>query len=139
MNALDPASAAWLADAILLLHAGVVAFVVGSLPLILLGGWRDWGWVRNRAFRLTHLALIAFIVAQTWLGQLCPLTIWEQDLRRIAGQATHDAGFIEHWLGRLLFFEAPWWVFVAAYTAFGAMVALAWWWVRPRRPSERTT
>lgn len=140
MDTLDPALAAALADAILALHSGIVAFVVGSLPLILLGGWLGWRWVRNRAFRLTHLALIAFIVVQTWLGQLCPLTIWEQDLRRIAGQATHGQSFIEHWLSRLLFFEAPWWVFVTAYTVFGMLVALAWWWVRPRprRSGSRT-
>lgn len=131
---LSPLAAAALADAILVLHAGIVAFVVAGLPLILLGGWRGWGWVRNRAFRLVHLGLIAFVAAQAWLGELCPLTVWEQDLRRVAGQAVHAQSFIEHWLSRLLFFEAPWWVFVAVYTVFGALVAAAWRWVPPRLP-----
>lgn len=133
MDRLDPATAGLLADAILVLHVAVVAFVVGGLLLILLGGALRWRWVRRPGFRWTHLALVGFIVAQTWLGELCPLTTWEQDLRGAAGQVTHDQGFIEFWLGRLIFLEAPWWAFVAAYTLFGALVAASWWWVRPER------
>ncbi len=137
MTALSPKLAAALADAILALHAGIVLFVVAALPLIFLGGRRGWDWVRHRGFRLTHLALITFIVAQTWLGRLCPLTVWEQDLRRIAGQSVHQQSFIEHWLSRLLFFEAPWWLFVFAYTVFAALVLLAWHRVPPRRRRAR--
>lgn len=134
MTALQPHTAGLLADAILVLHVVVVAFVVGGLVLILIGGASGWRWVHHRGFRWTHLALVGFIVAQTWLGELCPLTIWEQDLRDAAGRSTHDQGFIEYWLARLIFFQAPWWVFVAAYTGFGALVAGAWWWVRPGHP-----
>lgn len=130
-NAISPATAAQLADALLALHVGIVLFVVGLLPLVLLGGALGWRWVRHFGLRLTHLGLMAFIAAQAWLGQLCPLTVWEQDLRRIAGQASYGESFIEHWLSRLLFWDAPWWVFVAAYTAFAVWVALAWRWVRP--------
>ncbi len=110
-----------------------MVFVVGLLPLILIGGALRWRWVRHFGLRLTHLALMVFIAAQAWLGQLCPLTIWEQALRRTAGQGSYGESFIEHWLSRLLYWEAPWWVFVAAYTAFAVMVGVAWWWVRPRR------
>lgn len=128
---MSPTTAQWLADALLALHVGVVLFVVGLLPLVLAGGALGWRWVRHRGLRLTHLGLIVFIAAQAWLGQLCPLTVWEQDLRRIAGQGAYTQSFIEHWLSRVLYWEAPWWVFVAAYTAFAALVALAWRWVRP--------
>jgi hypothetical protein len=107
--------------------------VVGLLPLVLAGGVLGWRWVRHRGLRLTHLGLIVFIAAQAWLGRLCPLTVWEQDLRRIAGQGVYTESFIELWLSRLLYWEAPWWVFVAAYSAFAVLVALAWWWVRPAR------
>lgn len=121
-----------LADAILLLHVAVVAFVVGGEALFLLGGWRGWRWVRHRGLRLLHLTLMAFIALQSWLGQLCPLTVWEQALRRSAGEATHTRGFIEHWLARLLYVEAPWWAFVAGYSAFALLVAATWRWVPPR-------
>lgn len=83
----NPATAAGLADALLALHVGVVVFVVGLRPLVLVGGARGWRWVRHRGLRLTHLGLMGFICAQALLGQLCPLTVWEQDLRRLAGQA----------------------------------------------------
>lgn len=130
---MNPTLAALLADALLALHVGVVLFVVGLLPLVLLGGLRGWAWVRRFRLRLTHLLLMVFIAAQAWLGQLCPLTVWEQDLRRIAGEGSYRESFIEHWLSRLLYWEAPWWVFVAAYTGFALLVGLAWWWVRPKR------
>lgn len=120
------------ADLILLLHAGVVAFVVLGQALILLGGALRWRWVRNRAFRLAHLATIALVVVQTWLGALCPLTILEQRYRTLAGAGVYSESFVEHWLGRAIFYDAPWWVFVVAYSAFGALVAASWWMVRPR-------
>ena len=63
------------ADLILVLHTLFVAFVVLSLPAILLGGVLAWPWVRNRCFRLLHLAAIAFVVVQSWLGMICPLTL----------------------------------------------------------------
>lgn len=132
-NAISPATAALLADALLALHVGIVLFVVGLLPLVLLGGALGWRWVRHFGLRITHLGLMVFIAAQAWLGQLCPLTVWEQDLRRAAGQDSYRESFIAHGLSKLLYWEAPWWVFVAAYTAFAAGVALAWWWVRPER------
>jgi Protein of Unknown function (DUF2784) len=129
---INPTTAKLLADALLALHLSVVLFVVGLLPLVLMGGARGWRWVRRRGLRLTHLGLMAFITAQTWLGQLCPLTVWEQDLRRLDGQGSYTQSFIEHWLSRLLYWTAPWWAFVAAYTGFAVLVAVAWWWVPPK-------
>lgn len=123
--------AALLADALLVLHAGIVVFVVGLLPLVLLGGWHDWRWVRHRGLRLLHLSVIAGVTVQSWLGQHCPLTLWEQELRHQAGQARHAESFIAYWIGRLLYWELSWWVFVGAYTVFAVLVALAWWLVRP--------
>lgn len=128
-------SAALLADAILVLHVGIVVFVVLGSLAILVGGPAGWGWVRNRAFRIGHLALMAFIALQAWLGRLCPLTEWEQALRIRAGQDAYGESFIEHWLSRLLYFDLPWWTFVAAYSALALLLALCWrWWPpRPRR------
>ena len=127
---------ALLADAILVLHLAVVLFVVGGQALVIAGGLRGWGWVRRRSFRIAHLAVIGFVVVQTWLGQHCPLTVWEQALRRAAGQAAYGESFIEHWVSRILFYQAPWPVFVATYTLFAALVLASWrWW--PPRPRRR--
>ena len=116
-----------LADAVLVLHLGVVCFVVGGLAAILVGNWRHWHWVNAAGFRYAHLIAIAFVVAQSWLGLTCPLTTLEAWLRVQAGGTAHGQGFIEHWVQRVLFYSAPGWVFGVLYTAFGALVALAWW------------
>ena len=130
---LSPSLAIALADALLVLHVGIVVFVVLGAALIVFGALRGWTWIRGFAWRLAHLLLMAFIALQAWLGALCPLTVWEQALRRMAGQPAYAGSFVEHWLSRLIFYRAPWWVFVAAYTAFAALVVALWVLVRPRR------
>ncbi len=122
-----------LADAVLSLHALFVLFVVGGQVLVLLGGWRGWDWVRRLWFRLLHLAAIAVVVAQAWLGVLCPLTTLEMWLRRQAGEAGYEGSFIQHWLQYLLYYTAPPWVFIVAYTLFGLLVLASWFLVPPRR------
>lgn len=126
-----------LADAVLVLHLGIVVFVVGALVLIVLGNRRGWRWVNDLRFRLAHLAAIGVVVVQSWLGATCPLTTLESWLRVQAGAAGYGSGFIEHWVTRLLFWDAPPWVFGLAYTVFGLLVALAWWRHPPRRGGAR--
>jgi len=121
------------ADLVLILHAAFVLFVVGGLVAVLVGAIRGWAWVRNRAFRIGHLGAIAFVVLESWWGATCPLTLLEQSLREQAGDATYAGAFLAHWVERALFYRAPEIVFVIAYSLFGALVALAWWKVPPRR------
>lgn len=122
-----------LADVVLLLHFAVVLFVVGGLLLVIAGNRLHWRWVNALAFRLVHLAAIVVVVAQAWLGQACPLTTLEMWLRRQAGEAAYGASFIEHWVQRLLYYEAPSWVFTLAYSLFALGVLAAWWHFPPRR------
>lgn len=130
---MDSSSAYLLAaDAVLLAHALFVAFVVFGLVLILAGGSLRWEWVRNPWFRLFHIAAIGVVVIQSWLAVICPLTILEMAFRQRAGDTAYPGSFIGHWLETLLYYEAPAWVFVLCYTAFGALVAMSWFWVRPR-------
>jgi hypothetical protein len=120
----------FLADAVLTLHFGIVLFVVGGLLLVLVGNVLSWPWVNTWWFRLTHIAAIVFIIVQTWLGQLCPLTTLESWLRIQAGSRPYTKSFIEHWLQQLIFYEAP---VSLVYTVFGALVVLAWWLFPPSR------
>jgi hypothetical protein len=122
-----------LADAVLVLHTAIVLFVVGGLVLVVLGNALGWRWVNRWWFRLLHLGTIAVVVAESWLGLECPLTTLEAWLRAQAGTAAHGQGFIEFWLQRLLFYSAPAWVFMLAYSVFFALVVLAWWRWPPRR------
>lgn len=126
---------AWrlLADAVLVLHVGVVLFVVLGLPLIWLGNACGWRFVNARWLRLAHLAAIGVVAAQAWLGIVCPLTTLEMGLRLRAHGAIYEGSFIEHWLQRLLYWDLPSWVFVLGYTLFALLVAGSWIVFPPRR------
>jgi hypothetical protein len=134
----DPWYYRLLADGVLVLHAGLVVFVVGGLPLILLGAARKWLWVKNFWFRVLHLAAIVSVMLEAWLDIVCPLTTFEQWLRGRAGQRVYEGDFIGHWLGKLLFYEAPPWVFVAVYSVFALLVTYSWIFVRPAPPGTGT-
>jgi hypothetical protein len=121
-----------LADAVLLVHFGVVVFVVGGLVLVVAGNLLQWRWVNDGWFRVAHVLAIGFVVLQAWLGKVCPLTTLESWLRARAGLRGYRQSFIEHWVQRLLYYEAPFWVFALAYTAFGLLVLWAWWYFPPR-------
>jgi hypothetical protein len=123
----------WLADLVLVVHLGVVVFVIVGLLVIVIGNLRGWRWINHWGFRAAHLAAIAIVVLQSWLGMMCPLTLLESWLRARAGGAGYEAAFIEYWVGRVLFHEAPTWMFTTGYTAFGLAVVIAWWYFPPRR------
>ena len=121
-----------LADLVLTVHVLVVVFVVVGLLSVITGNLLGWRWVNNPLFRLLHLAIIAIVVAEAWLGIVCPLTTLERWLRAQAGLGGYSAGFIEYWLQRLLYYQAPDWVFTLVYTAFGSLVVASWWLFPPR-------
>jgi Protein of Unknown function (DUF2784) len=127
-----------LANAVLVLHVAYVLFVVLGLLLIVVGGFLKWAWVRNRWFRVLHLVAIGYVVAESWLGITCPLTTLELWLRRLAGQVAYNGDFIAYWLRKILFFQAPPWVFTVCYTAFAGLV-LATWLFFPPRSSKPTS
>ena len=81
-------TARWLADAVLLLHGLFIVFVlIGAL------GVARWPWLA-----WLHLAAVAWAVYVAAAGRICPLTPIENALRRAAGEAGYDGGFIEHYL-----------------------------------------
>ena len=121
------------ADAVLVVHAAFVAFVVLG-QLYVMAGWAlGWASVRNRRFRLLHLAAIGVGVLQAWLGLVCPLTLLEFHLRGGETGWAQGQSFIGYWLSRLLYYQAPPWVFTTVYTLFGALVLLCYFGCPPRR------
>lgn len=126
-----------LADALLIIHVLFVVFVVFGLFAIYLGYYLGWLWVRNRIFRIVHLIAIGIVVVQSWIGVICPLTVWEMALREKAGAEVYTGSFIQHWLQDLLYYSAPEWVFVVLYTGFGGLVLLSWFLVRPNQMSGK--
>ena len=128
----------FLANAVLVLHVAIVLFIVGGLVLVVAGNVLHWHWVNDLRFRLSHLAAIGFVVAETWLGWTCPLTTLEMYLRSLADTPTYAGGFIEYWLQRFLYYSAPPWVFLLAYSIFGLLVLASWWYFPPsKRGSDK--
>jgi len=122
-----------LADAIVVVHMSIMLFITAGLPLIYVGVARRWAWVREWRWRALHLGAIAFVAAESLIGIVCPLTLWEDAVR---GRQSQE-GFIERWVDSILFYDLPTWVFTVAYTIFAVLVAATWFLVPPIRRSRR--
>lgn len=120
-----------IADGILVMHFLFIAFVLLGQAGIVIGGVRHWAWVRQRGFRLVHLAAITFIVLQSWAGMLCPLTAWENSFRRAEGETAYTGTFVSHWIGKLVYHDFPQWLFMIVYTLFGLVALASWFVVKP--------
>jgi hypothetical protein len=104
------------ADALLVLHFGIVVFIVGGLVLTWTGAALGWHWIRNRGFRYAHLGAIGFVAAEAILGVACPLTVWEDMLRG----GVRAESFVGRWVRYFLYYDAPEWVFTVVYVAWAA-------------------
>lgn len=120
---------AFLADALLVVHFALAAFITGGLLLVWFGAAAGWRWVRNPWFRYLHLAAILFVAAEALLGYACPLTLWEDLLR--GGVQPHS--FVGRWVYRLLYYRAPEWVFATAYALWALATLVTLRLVPPRR------
>lgn len=76
------------ADLVLILHLGFIVFVV-------LGGFLI---VRFRWVVLVHVPAAAWGTFVELTGRICPLTTWENALRRSAGESGYADSFIEHYI-----------------------------------------
>lgn len=109
-----------MADALLVLHFLIAGFIVAGLILVWIGALARWSWVRNPWFRYLHLAAIAFVAAEALLGFACPLTVWEDLLRG----GVRPESFVGRWVHRLLYYQAPEWLFTALYAAWAVATIL---------------
>lgn len=86
-----------LANLTLLLHLGFVLFVSLGAALV---------FFRPR-LAILHLPCVIYGAAIELVGWICPLTPFEQRMRILAGQNGYAGGFIEHYIGGLLY-PADW-------------------------------
>jgi hypothetical protein len=117
------------ADALLVIHFLIAGFIVAGLILVWIGALAGWAWIRNPWFRYLHVAAIAFVAAEALLGHTCPLTLWEDLLR---GGARPES-FVGRWVYRLLYYDAPEWIFTTLYAAWAAAALVTSWLVPIRR------
>ena len=84
----------FLADLVMVLH---FAFIL----LVVFGGLLALRW---QGFALLHLpAVLWALFLELKPGTLCPLTPLEQSLRLLAGESAYKGGFIEHYLGPIIY------------------------------------
>jgi hypothetical protein len=123
------AGARLIADALLVVHFLIAAFVAGGLVAVWIGAALGWAWIRNRWFRYLHLGAIVFVAAEALLGVACPLTVWEDLLRG----GVRAESFVGRWVRELLYYRAPEWVFTSLYVAWAAATLVTLRLVPPRR------
>ena len=116
---------AFAANAIVAFHFIYVMFVViGELTII--SGWIfHWQWIRNMTFRVIHFIATLTVAVQALVKVPCPLTVWEADLRELAGQTSErDITFVARLIRAVIFFDFPDWFFLMLYVGFGAIVLI---------------
>ena len=121
------------ADMIAVIHLGYVAFVVVGFILIICGAIFSWKWIRNRWFRLFHLAAIVGVALEALLGINCPLTVLEFSLRYGPTPADRRVSFVGELVDSILYYDAPAWLFTIIYVAFALLVAITFVMAPPSR------
>jgi hypothetical protein len=127
-----------LADAVVIIHATYVAFVVFGLAAILIGAAMNWRWTRSLAFRIAHLAAIALVCVEAIVGMICPLTSLENLMREHASATQYPGDFVAYWAHRAIFYNFPPWIFTIAYISFAILVAITFIAIPPRWPRRST-
>ncbi|MBY0512440.1 MAG: DUF2784 domain-containing protein [Gemmataceae bacterium] len=74
-----------LADLVVAFHSLVIGYVVvGQLVITAAAPFR-WQPARNPWFRFTHLGIIAYVVYEQFHDIRCFLSVWEEQLKELAG------------------------------------------------------
>ena len=118
-----------LADAVLILHLAFVLFVVLGAFLVL----------RRRKLIWVHLPVVIWGALIEFAGWICPLTPLENWLRARGGDRGYSGGFIDHYLGALIYPEGLTrelqWFLGALVLAINAAIYLQAWRLRPKARS----
>ncbi len=126
------------ADVLVVVHFLYVLFAVGGLIAILLGALGKWVFVRDPLFRTIHLAAVGLVALEAALGIDCPLTVWEFDLRQLAGQPVgRNLSFVARLVRLIIFYDLPHWFFTALHIAFGLAVIATYIIIPPRSKAGR--
>ena len=82
-----------LADLVMLVHFGFIAFVVVG-PLL------AWRW---RAVLWVQIPAAVYALAIVVVGFTCPLTPLEQHFRSLAGEAGYEGGFVDRYIEGVIY------------------------------------
>ena len=122
------------ADAVLYFHFLYVLCVAVPIPIIILGGFKQWNFVRIFWARIIHFSLIGIVIVLSVMGEPCPLTVIEDKLRRMNGETGYYSGFINHWCSILLYYNLEQWMFTLIYLGVGILILSLFYFVPPNNP-----
>jgi hypothetical protein len=121
-----------LADLIVAVHLLYVFFAVGGEAFILLGAFCGWKVIRGLTFRVCHLAAVGLVALEAATGIDCPLTVWESDLRLLAGQKVEHLSFMARMMRELVFYNFSPLTFTIMHIGFGFLVVFTFILIPPR-------
>lgn len=116
-----------LADALVALHFLWILFMLAGFFLTLYGIFfkkniLNWFW-----FRTIHLVGIIYVGTLSIIGQLCPLTIWENALRsKVNPGKIYSGSFIIHYAEQLVYPDVDPVLLQIATVSLGAFTLLAY-------------
>ena len=105
--------ARFLAEAVMLLHFAVLAF-------LLAGGFLAWRW---RRVIYPHLAIGVWAILSLLMPITCPITVWENHFRALAGMPLLETGFIDHYIDGVWYPESA---SMVVQLVLGAVVLGSW-------------
>ena len=111
-----------IADLLVFVHLLYVGYVVIGQLLIVIGGVVGWQWVRNIWFRMSHLLAIGFVAFEELINMRCPLSVWEENLRDLAGQEFSGETFMARLIHSMMFFECSPQTFSLMHLGFAGLV-----------------
>ena len=127
------------ADLLVVTHLFYVMFAVGGQVFILLGAILGWKGIRGPLFRIGHLVAVGLVAVEAALGIDCPLTLWEYELRQLAGQGVEqNLSFIARLARLIIFYNFPSWFFTLIHIAFGLLVLFTYILIPPRFHRKKT-
>src|SRR5262249_42624786 len=123
-----------LADTVAAVHLLFVLYVIFAQLAIIVGVFARWSWVRNPWFRVSHLLMIGIVALESMIDFECPLTTWENALRRAAGQESSEGTFIGRLIDGILFFDHATYYHILnmIYISFALLVLGTFWLAPPR-------
>ena len=83
----------WLSNLIVIIHFLFILFVLFGALFVL--RWPRMIWL--------HIPAVVWGVLVEFMGWYCPLTPWENDLRRLAGEAIYETDFVAEYLMPLIY------------------------------------
>jgi hypothetical protein len=90
---MEPTLLGLTADLLFLVHLAYIVFVS-------VGGFLAWRWLR---VAWLHVPAVVWGVVVQFVSWMCPLTALENAVRRHAGEAGYEGGFIEHYVMPLVY------------------------------------